>query len=134
MADWFEEGLRFECTRCGRCCGGGPGAVWVTPVEAVAIADYLGITLEEFGRRYLRRFASGSLSLTEKPNYDCIFLENGRCAVYPVRPAQCRLFPFWKEHMVSRSAWEEGTGFCPGVGRGRLYTADEIRKILEEQA
>ncbi|MFM1805538.1 MAG: hypothetical protein RL136_2417, partial [Planctomycetota bacterium] len=31
QAPWYAEGLRFECTQCGNCCSGGPGAVWFTP-------------------------------------------------------------------------------------------------------
>ena len=26
---WFKEGLKFECQRCGRCCRGEPGVIWV---------------------------------------------------------------------------------------------------------
>ena len=28
--EWYRDGLRFECTRCGACCTGAPGYVWVT--------------------------------------------------------------------------------------------------------
>jgi Fe-S-cluster containining protein len=30
---WFKDGLRFECQRCGRCCRGEPGVVWVNKQE-----------------------------------------------------------------------------------------------------
>ena len=69
----------------------------MTPPEIEAIAGFLGISIAEFGRRYLRR-VGGSLSLTEKPNHDCIFWDDG-CTVYPVRPTQCRTFPFWPENL-----------------------------------
>ena len=26
---WYRDGLRFACTRCGACCTGAPGYVWV---------------------------------------------------------------------------------------------------------
>ena len=25
---WYADGLSFECTMCGNCCTGPPGAVW----------------------------------------------------------------------------------------------------------
>ena len=28
-APWYRDGLRFTCTRCGNCCTGAPGYVWV---------------------------------------------------------------------------------------------------------
>ena len=64
MADpWYQDGLRFTCTRCGNCCTGAPGYVWVTPAELEALAAHLGepvetvravYTWEEQGRRSLR--------------------------------------------------------------------------------
>ncbi len=44
---WFEDGLRFRCTRCGNCCTGAPGYVWVNDEELSAIADFRGETVEE---------------------------------------------------------------------------------------
>jgi len=38
-----------------------------------------------------------TLSLKEKHNHDCIFLESTGCRVYPARPAQCRTYPFWEQ-------------------------------------
>ncbi|WP_296458322.1 hypothetical protein [Rubinisphaera sp.] len=38
---WYKDGLKFECTQCGNCCTGGPGAVWVSEEEIQAIAEYL---------------------------------------------------------------------------------------------
>ena len=38
--------------------------------------------------------------------YDCVFLkedpERGRktCSIYPVRPLQCRTWPFWPENLA----------------------------------
>ena len=40
---WYAEGLRFECTQCGNCCSGGPGAVWFTSEEAGGMARALGL-------------------------------------------------------------------------------------------
>ena len=75
---WYSEGLRFKCTECGQCCTGAPGYAWVTDEEIKAIADYLKITVKDFGKRYLR-FAKGRYALVEKKNYDCIFLKDKKC-------------------------------------------------------
>jgi hypothetical protein len=95
--------------------------------EAARLARFLGIPAAEFRRRYLRR-AGRRYSLTERSNGDCVLYNRG-CAVYPARPIQCRSFPFWPENLRSLADWERAGRECPGVERGRLYSADEIQLI-----
>jgi len=40
---WYAHGLHFECTRCGDCCRGAPGYVWVREEEVERIARFLGM-------------------------------------------------------------------------------------------
>ena len=89
---WYRKGLRFECSQCGDCCRG-PGFVWVDASEIAALAGFLEISEETFGRTYLRR-VEGSTALIDNPHMDCIFWDQG-CTVYSARPKQCRTFPFW---------------------------------------
>ena len=35
---WYQDGLAFECTRCGACCTGAPGYVWVNDEEIARLA------------------------------------------------------------------------------------------------
>jgi Fe-S-cluster containining protein len=99
----------------------------MTTPEVEAIAGFLGLAVDDFGRRYLRR-VGGSLSLTEKPNHDCIFWDDG-CTVYTVRPTQCRTFPFWPENLDTPGAWEAVAHQCPGVNQGKHYELVEIRRL-----
>lgn len=126
---WYREGLAFECTRCGACCTGAPGFVWVDDAEIAQLADHCGLTVPKFLKRYVRQ-VGGRLSLIERPGGDCIFWERGAgCTVYPARPVQCRAWPFWPDSLESREAYDEVTATCPGTGRGRVYGVDEIRTI-----
>ena len=127
--EWYAEGLRFECQRCGRCCTGEPGYVWVTQAESKRMAEFRGVSAEEFGRKYLRK-AGAHDSLIELPDGRCIFYANKSCIVYPARPTQCRTFPFWVSVIVAPEAWTACGGKCPGIGKGRLYSHDEIEEIL----
>jgi hypothetical protein len=101
--------------------------VWVSASEARRLARFLDLSLEQFRTRYLRR-VKNRCSLTERANGDCVFFRGG-CTVYPVRPQQCRTFPFWSENLRSEDAWAEAGEGCPGIGRGRLYSPEEIRLI-----
>src|SRR5436305_33396 len=123
---WYRDGLAFECTRCGACCTGAPGFVWVTPEEIARLAESLGESVEQFGRTYLRRVGH-RYSLIEKPGGDCVFWSHeAGCTVYPARPTQCQTWPFWPDNLESPSDWERTTSVCPGSGRGQWFSLEEI--------
>ena len=92
-----HDKLRYRCTRCGSCCRWA-GYVRITEREAESIAEYLGLSLDEFLERYTRLTGDRrGLSLTESAEGHCIFLEEDTvCRIQPVKPRQCREFPnFW---------------------------------------
>ena len=129
---WYVSGLAFECQQCGRCCEGPEeGYVWVNEEEIAAIASQLGLTAGQMRSRYVRE-VSGGLSLIEQPiSNDCIFLESngegGRgCSIYPVRPIQCRTWPFWPSNLSDSDAWGSAQKRCMGINRGRVYSRQEI--------
>ena len=126
---WYGDGLQFACTRCGNCCTGAPGYVWVSEAEVGQIAELRGETPEKIGQQFIRLVGS-SLSLIEHPNGDCVFYdrENRGCKIYPVRPRQCHTWPFWVSNLRSKEAWEETCKVCPGAGRGEFVSAEEVQR------
>lgn len=123
---WFREGLRFECTRCGDCCAGTPGYVWVEPEEIDRLAAHLGLDADAFGRTYLRRVGD-RVSLVEMAGHACVFWDAARgCSVYEARPDQCRTWPFWPGNLATPEDWEGTQRVCPGAGQGPLIGVDEI--------
>jgi uncharacterized protein len=123
---WYKDGLRFRCTRCGNCCTGAPGYVWTSDEELAAIAEFRGESLEEVEGLYTR-MANRGRTLREKANGDCVFYEKGQgCTIYPVRPRQCRTWPFWASNVVTPEAWQKTCKVCPGSGQGELISAEEI--------
>ncbi|WP_435018766.1 YkgJ family cysteine cluster protein [Tundrisphaera sp. TA3] len=126
-APWYQDGLAFECTRCGACCTGAPGYVWVNDAEIADLARHRNMAVPAFLRAFVRQ-VGGRLSLIERPGGDCIFWERGTgCTVYASRPVQCRTWPFWPENIESPEAWEHVTEVCPGSGRGPIFSVEEIR-------
>jgi len=133
--EWYEEGLRFECTMCGDCCTGPPGYVSFTDDEARTIARRLGISKAAFYRDYAHKGPRG-WSLNEvraERGYDCVFLDRATvpgkavCGLYEDRPLQCRTFPWWPENLESPKAWARAARSCEGIGRGNLVPIEEIR-------
>jgi len=134
-AEWYADGLRFECTQCGACCTGPPGYVNFTEAEGRAIAARLGVSYDEFLARYTVDHGS-TRSLDEvktRHGYDCVFLDRVRmpgkavCSLYGDRPLQCRTFPFWPENLKNASAWKRAAKECEGIGRGAFVPIEEIR-------
>jgi Fe-S-cluster containining protein len=128
---WYHDGLRFECTRCGHCCTGAPGFVWVDEAEISAIAQYRGETLTDTLAFYTRPVGRRR-SLRERLNGDCVFWDReAGCTVYPVRPRQCRTWPFWESNVATPEAWQRTCEVCPGSGKGELISAEEITRRLK---
>ena len=128
---WYKDGLRFTCTRCGHCCTGEPGFVWVDDDDLAAIAAQRGETLDEVKALYTR-WTNRGRTLREKSNGDCVFYDqNQGCTVYTVRPPQCRTWPFWDSNVATPETWQRTCEVCPGSGQGELISAEEITLRLK---
>ncbi|MCF8080086.1 MAG: YkgJ family cysteine cluster protein [Desulfobacterales bacterium] len=126
---FFDAGIRFECQRCGACCTGEPGTIYAAVDEIDAIAAYLDISTEALKTRYGYPYRD-SISFREEADGRCCFYENG-CRIYPVRPRQCSTYPFWFDIMRSKQRWQKAACHCPGVGRGRRFSREEILTRIE---
>lgn len=135
--EWYADGLRFQCTQCGNCCTGPPGAVWFDDAELAAMAASRKMTEEEFLLRYAHEI-DGRRSLIERKTehgYDCVFLDRetqpGKavCSLYEARPLQCRTWPFWPEILESKRSWTSYKRHtpCPGMDSGPLIPVEQIR-------
>ena len=127
---WFKDGLRFKCNQCGLCCRGKPGVVLVNEKEMKNIADHLRMPIENFCKRFVRKVYK-RYSLTERENGDCAMYENG-CNIYPVRPYQCKSFPFWLANLETKEAWNALKDACPGIDGDKLYSCKDIADIVLE--
>lgn len=129
---WYSSGLAFECVQCGRCCAGpDEGYVWVNKEEIGAIARHLGILEGQMHGRYIRRIGIRHSLVERGDSKDCVFLSTeptGRrlCRVYPVRPRQCRTWPFWPGNLASPQAWAMAQLRCPGMNCGAVHCCEEI--------
>ena len=114
-------GYKFDSSACeacgGHCCTGESGYIWAKYDEVEKIADFVNLSVEDFATMYLRK-VKHRYSLREKKlahdNYACVFFDESkqRCSIYPVRPRQCRTFPFWEQF---KNDEEEVRKECPGI-------------------
>lgn len=91
------------------------------------MSESLGVEEAAFKEEYVRRVGRRQSLREKKGNKDCVLLseagDNGKgCLVYSVRPIQCRTWPFWKENLTSRRAWDMAAQKCSGVNRGEWFS------------
>ena len=98
--------------------------------EIARIAEHLGCSVGEI-RLMHTRLIGNRTSLAEYANGDCTFFDpqSRTCRIYPVRPRQCRSWPFWRSHLTSRHNWEQIQKKCPGAGQGPLIPVDQIEEL-----
>jgi Fe-S-cluster containining protein len=112
--------IGFQCQRCGECCrntGRESNLVMVGPPEIRRICGATAHAWQEVAEPYPEFIEDGQGSrytfgwCLKRTSDRCMFLEQGRCAVYDQRPWICRTYPF----MLG----EEGLMVfdCPGLGR-----------------
>ena len=137
---WYAAGLHFECARCGACCSGPTeGYIWVTKPEIKLIADYLKTPIPGLRKKYLKRVGLRTTIIEHHRTKDCIFLNHGQhkgpkgCMIYPVRPNQCRTWPFWASNLTSQNAWNKAAQKCLGINRGKLHNTEKIQKIKKSK-
>lgn len=131
---WWHKGVRFQCQGSGKCCvsRGQYGYVYVNADDRRRLARHLGIPMQTFTRRFCER--EGGIWKLRDFDENCRFLDGKKCGVYEARPTQCRTWPWWPETMSAKSWSREVAAYCPGVGRGRVWSKAEIERNLRMQA
>ncbi len=139
---FYAEGIQFECQGSGKCCTsrGSYGYVFLTKADQKRLADFFKLSVPAFLKRYCGDkdgtayvLDPRELGITGIPEGDCLFLDQNRCKVYEARPEHCRTWPFWPENMNPKTWRNEIAAFCPGVGKGKVHTREEIEAVLAAQ-
>jgi len=126
---WYAAGLRFECTQCAECCTGGDGFVWLGAVEMAELAVFVGLSLDAFVERYVWQVDDDFVLGKQPGSEDCVFLAGKGCRVYPVRPRQCRSFPFWPKNLESKASWAAAAARCDGISDAApVVTIEQIEQ------
>jgi Fe-S-cluster containining protein len=86
--------------------------------DMLRIAAHLGVTLDQFQQKYLRRDREGDWINRTQP---CQFLNlaDNKCSIYEVRPRDCAGFPHHtKKKMVDyMHVFKQNIEFCPATYR-----------------
>ena len=124
----------FTCTRCGRCCSGGPN-VALTVFDVVRMARFLRMEWKEFLKNYVKVIIADVIPhmlLRGNEKGHCLFLawkhdSKSLCVIYPARPMRCRVYPILVESLRPQKLYIDPKS--PGVGQGK--ERDIPQKLVE---
>jgi len=125
---WFDGGLKFKCTGCGKCCTGSSGSVYLSQNDLERLAQLFRLPVGSFARKYTR-VSKGRRVLIDGPDsHGCVFLADKICSVYEARPTQCRTYPFWLTNIRDPEAWQEAARTCEGIDHpgAPIVSASEV--------
>ena len=105
----------FKCRICGECCRG-EGGIFIRAEDAAAPARLLGLSADEFIRRFTRP-RHGMLSIKTDADGYCLMAdrENKTCRIHQAKPAMCRDWPFFHGPLNDKDAFEDAKAACPGI-------------------
>lgn len=123
--------VKFGCQRCARCCGDTPHRgriIYLLGDEVSKITEFTGLHSPEFASPVS---GAGSYShKIKKRNGVCIFLKDGACRVYDVRPSTCLFYPFMTRKSNNTLIFEVADD-CPGIGLGGPMQEKEFLKMAD---
>ena len=121
MAPSVNQNVSYQCQRCTNCCRW-PGDVKLSDAEVESIAGFLGMDPGIFIERFTRLRADRlGLSLIDRADHSCIFLEGRDCRINEVKPQQCRdfpnkwNFPGWRQVCEAIPVAVDATGSLPSL-------------------
>ena len=125
--------LRFECNKCGLCCGNTKDKtrrILMLDSEAKEIAEKTAIPPAEFSSEvagkqpYMRE-------MNKNPDGKCIFLKDNACLIYGLRPLICRFYPFELKFNTSLGTYEfTATEECPTINKGKSFDETDFKKLF----
>ena len=152
----LRKGAKFKCLlaegRCdGHCCKG-KGTIYMYPEDIKALMGHFHMTLEELIETHLKveeetclhsrstKFVPFVSIQERESDGSCKFLdEKGFCDIYPARPYQCRIFPFWRMNVRTITSWKRLKLKCPGATEGAVdkdaikYSPSKIKLYVKHE-
>ena len=128
----YPVAVRFQCTKCGICCGDTKEKtrhILLLKTEAEQIAAATSQPTSKFTAK-IKDKAPYSYEMKKTEDGKCIFLKNNRCTIYSARPLICKFYPFELKITYSGKHTFLYTPECPGINKGPILSKKHFRKLL----
>jgi Fe-S-cluster containining protein len=129
----YPANLRFQCTKCGICCGDTQQKtrhILLLTCEAKEIAEKTSNTTADFCEE-----TSGNTpyiyEMKKTSDGKCVFLKNNNCTIYSFRPLICRFYPFELKPSAGKEKYVfDFTLECPGISLGEVLRGSDFEKLF----
>ena len=128
----YPVAVRFQCVKCGICCGDTKEKtrrILLLRTEAEQIATATLQPISEFTVK-IKDKAPYSYEMKKTEDGKCVFLENNCCTIYSVRPLICRFYPFELKMAHSQKYTFLYTDECSGINKGPMLNENYFRKLF----
>jgi len=130
----YPAALRFECTKCGICCGDAQEKtrhILLLNAEAEQIASVTSQRIPEFAAKIEGKAPYSYEMKKTLENGKCVFLSNNRCTIYLLRPLICRFYPFELAIAANRKYMFRCTKECPSIGKGKTLRKNYFEELFQ---
>lgn len=138
----IQQDLSHQCNQCGNCCSATQeGDIFLYPRDAQRLSHFFNQDLRIFLSQYTKIVEYEIESTNKEPNQEnykeyipifaltvnqktgCVFFDAAekKCAVYSVRPDQCRFFPFIYCVLEDISQWKPMIETCQVIKHFNSY-------------
>ena len=154
LCSTVANGIHFNCKRCNNCCSANQeGYVLLYQQDIKKLQKALGIPIEQLTEQYIKiieydytvwdknlkdtedSISLDTMVLNSGKEEDCVFLkqqDNSKmCSIYPYRPLQCKLYPFWNVLFTSNFEFRMHQMTCPGLANPDKSHYFSLYQIIE---
>jgi Fe-S-cluster containining protein len=132
----FPDGVCFECSKCGLCCGDTARKtrrILLLKSEAKRIKK---ATNEQIGAFAVENLSTHpyAFEMLKTREGKCVFLKNNECTIYGQRPLICRFYPFELTTKENGNRVFRFTDECPAVcfsKAGKSLERDYFQRLLK---
>ena len=130
----YPTELRFQCTKCGICCGDTQEKtrhILLLTAEAEQIATATSQPIAKFAVKIEGKAPYSHEMKKTIENGKCVFLENNSCTIYPLRPLICRFYPFELKVTANGKHQFLYTDECLGIGKGKTLSKNYFETLFQ---
>ena len=130
----YPVALRFECTKCGICCGDTKEKtrhILLLGAEAEQIATATSQEIQRVAEKIEGKAPYIYEMKKTIENGKCVFLSKNSCTIYPLRPLICRFYPFELTTGTNRKYIFRYTKECPSIGKGKTLSKNYFKELFQ---
>jgi len=129
----YPAKVRFECSRCGLCCGDTEHKkrhILLLEAEAKQIASDTSKQIDEFAQP-IQCKQPYTFEMKKGSDGKCLFLKENQCSIYQSRPLICRFYPFDLRFDQEKQVHNfDFTVECPGINSGEVKGKKDFKNLF----